>query len=337
MPLNTSRTVRWGILSTAQINDEIIPAFDGLELASLEAVASRDAGRARTYADSRGIPRSHGSYEALISDPDIDCLYISLPNSMHAQWAERALNAGKHVLCEKPLTPSVGEAKRLFAAARRNDRILMEGFMYRHHPQTLRIRELIGEGAIGELQVMRSSFNFKTAQPSTDVRYDPELAGGALLDVGSYCVSLHNFVAGGSPVEVNGLARNTRSGVEEGFVGQMLYSGDVLAQFDASLFTPLDIGFTAVGSEGRLHVQTPWYPHKPPQQIVVERGDERRVEDCAGDNSYRLEVINLSRAALGLESPLVTESETLINLETLERLAASADQTTNKYEGKDND
>lgn len=329
--------VRWGILSTAEINNEIIPVFDGLAVASLQAVASRDNKRARAYADANRIPRSFGSYEALIADPDIDCVYISLPNSMHAEWTEKALEAGKHVLCEKPLTPSVREAKRLFEVARLNDRILMEAFMYRHHPQTLRIRELIDEGVVGDLQVMRSSFNFKTANPSTDVRYDPKLSGGALLDVGSYCVSLHNFVMDSAPTKVNGLAREVQSGIEEGFVGQMQYDSGVLAQFDVSLFTPLDIGFTAIGNEGKLSVKTPWYPHKPPQQILVERGSESWFEDSQGENSYQLEVVNLSLAVMGQEIPLVTESETLRNLETLERLAASANQEIIQYEGKEND
>lgn len=329
MPTSASPQLRWGILSTAQINEEVIPAFEGIAAASLDAVASRDAARARAYAAAKGIPRSYGSYEELLADPEIDCVYISLPNAMHALWAEKALEAGKHVLCEKPLTPTVAEAERLFETAKRNNRVLMEGFMYRHHPQTQRARQLLREGAVGQLQVMRLSFNFMTSDPSTDVRYSSDLSGGALLDVGSYCVSFCTYVMGTAPTEVGGLTRNTGSGVEEGFVGQMRFDGDVLAVFDVSLFTALDIGFTAVGTKGRLRVPTPWYPHKPPQQIHVDSEDGGWIEDCPGDNAYKLEIVNLCAAVLGTEEPLIAEGETLRNLQTLERLAVSAGLTAN--------
>lgn len=324
MPTSSSTPLRWGILSTARINDEVIPAFGSIDMASLDAVASRDLDRARRYADSRGIPRFYGSYDELISDPELDCIYISVPNAMHAQWTKKALEAGKHVLCEKPLTPTAEEAKRLFETAKRHDRVLMEAFMYRHHPQTRLARQLLLGGAVGQLQVMRLSFNFKTSDPSTDVRYSSDMSGGALLDVGSYCVNFCTYVMGAAPTVVGGMARNTRSGVEEGFVGQMRFDGDVLAVFDVSLYTTLDIGITAVGTEGKLCVPTPWYPHKPPQQIHVERGDERWIEDCPGDNAYKLEIANLCAAVRGHEEPLISENETLRNLLTLERLAVSA-------------
>jgi predicted dehydrogenase len=199
----------------------------------------------------------------------------------------------------------------------------MEAFMYRHHPQTLRTRELMLDGSIGDLQVIRMSFNFKTENPATDVRYRPDLAGGALLDVGSYCVNLATFVMGTTPDEVDGLVRMASSGVEEGFVGQMRF-GNVLAVFDCSLFTPLDIGITAVGTEGRIAVSTPWYPHLPPQQITLENRDGEQVIDCPGSNAYQLEVANFTSAAAGLADPLISPEETLRNLETLERLADAA-------------
>jgi predicted dehydrogenase len=322
----TSTPLRWGIVSTARINEQVLPAFSASPNAALEAVASRDAGKAQKYAEKHQIPRWYGSYEALFDDSSIDCVYISTPNATHAQWTEKALKSGKHVLCEKPLTPTAQEAKRLFDLAADNSMLLMEAFMYRHHPQTARAKDALIGGDIGDLQVIRMSFNFKTEDPATDVRYRPDLAGGALLDVGSYCVSFSNFVMDSTPDEVGGLARMRSSGVEEGFVGHMRY-GDLLAAFDCSLFTPLDIGITAVGSEGRLTVPTPWYPHLPPQQIIVERGEERRVVDCAGSNAYELEVANFSSAVAGTAEPLISGHETLRNLETLERLARAAGLT----------
>ena len=321
----TSATpLRWGILSTARINDEVIPAFDRLSNATLDAVASRNQDRAESYAKEKRIPKSYGSYEDLLADDDIDCVYISLPNSLHASWAESALKAGKHVLCEKPLAATAAEAVRLFEVARANHRLLMEAFMYRHHPQTARVKQLIAEGAIGRLQVIRMSFNFKTSDPASDIRYSAELAGGALLDVGSYCVSFSTFVMDSAPLETRGLARIAASGVEEGFVGEMAFDGNVITVFDCSLYTPLDIGLTAVGEEGLLHVPTPWYPHKPPQQIRIDVGGRSETIECPGENAYLLEIDNVCRAVLGDAELTVSASETIRNLDTLDRLAASA-------------
>jgi D-xylose 1-dehydrogenase (NADP+, D-xylono-1,5-lactone-forming) len=326
---STARPLRWGILSTARINDEVIPAFEKLSNASLDAVASRNKDRAESYAREKGIPKSYGSYEDLLADEDIDCVYISLPNSLHAFWAESALNAGKHVLCEKPLAPTAPEAAHLFEIAKSNDRLLMEAFMYRHHPQTALVKDLIVQGSIGRLQVIRMSFNFKTSDPASDIRYSAELAGGALLDVGSYCVSFSTFVMDSSPIETKGLARIASSGVEEGFVGEMAFDDNVIAVFDCSLYTPLDIGLTAVGEDGVLHVPTPWYPHKPPQQIRIETESGTETIDCPGENAYLLEIDNVCRAVLGEGELTVSAAETMRNLETLDRLAGSAGLRSN--------
>src|SRR5262245_43995156 len=181
--------MRLGILSTARINRLVIPgarAADGVELV---AVASRDRARAEEYAREWQIPRFHGSYEALLEDPGVDAVYISLPNGLHVEWSIRALEAGKNVLCEKPLDRRPAEVERAFDAADRSGRILMEAFMYRHHPQTRRLVELVQEGAIGELQLIRSAFSFTITNPDTNVRTQPALDGGSLMDVGCYCVS----------------------------------------------------------------------------------------------------------------------------------------------------
>lgn len=318
-----SRTVIWGVISTASINQRVLPAFDVLEHASVRSVASRDPDRARIYADDNRIPESHGSYESLLEDPDLDCVYISTPNSTHAEWIEAALMAGKHVLCEKPLTPSASEAERLFNLATERGLLLMEAFMYRHHPQTELIKQVLLGGEVGELKIIRSWFNFRAENPRTDVRYRRDLAGGALLDVGSYCINFSTFIMDSAPDQVEGVASMTPGGVDETFAGTMRF-GDVVVVFDCSINTPLDMGFTAVGTQGILTATMPWYPHLEGQETVLVQNGKRTELSCPGRNPYELEVANFSSAILGDGEPLVTMNETFRNLATLERLALAA-------------
>src|SRR5262249_40021173 len=157
----------------------------------------RDQARADAFAAENGIPTAYGSYEALLDDDSIECVYIALPNSLHGEWARAAIEAGKGVLCEKPLTPTAEEARSLFDLAEERGVVLMEAFMYRHHPKTRKLREICQGGEIGEPRVARMKFHFKATEPENDIRWDPELAGGALRDVGSYCVSMAAYLAGG--------------------------------------------------------------------------------------------------------------------------------------------
>jgi D-xylose 1-dehydrogenase (NADP+, D-xylono-1,5-lactone-forming) len=316
--------MRWGVVSTAAINDLVLPGFARSERAELVAVASRDAERARRYAAAHGIQRAHGSYEELLADPEVDCLYISLPNGLHREWTRKALEAGKHVLCEKPLTITAAEAAGLFELAEERGLLLMEAFMYRHHPQTLRAVELVREGAIGEPAIVRSWFHFECEDPSTDVRYDADLGGGALRDVGCYCISFSNLLAGASPDVVSGVARMSDSGVDQRFAGSLAYPDGALATFDCSIQAPLEFGLTVLGTAGELHIPTPWYPHEPPMKVLITRGGE--VEEIAteGDDSYFLEIENFTAAASGDGEPRVTAAETLRTLDTIDRLVRAS-------------
>lgn len=316
--------MRWGVLSTAAINELVLPAFARSDRADLEAVASRDRGRADRYAIKHGIPRAHGSYEDLLADPNVDCVYISLPNGLHGEWTRRALEAGKHVLCEKPLTPSAQEAASLFALAEERGRLLMEAFMYRHHPQTLRAGALVREGVVGTPQIVRSWFHFTVENPDSDIRYSEELAGGALHDVGCYCISFSNYLLGAEPDQLAAVAHMSASGVDERFVGSMLYPGGAIATFDSGMQAPLDIGLTVLGSEGYLHIPTPWYPHHPPMKLILSRDGRTEEIPAQGGNPYFLEIENFTAAAAGDGKPRVTAAETLRNLQTIKRLRLAA-------------
>src|SRR5262245_25640652 len=205
MGRDTRRVTTWGIISTADINRKLIPGAQASPKVDLLAVASRDQRRADDYAKEWGIERAYGSYEALLGDADIEAVYISLPNTLHCEWSIRALEAGKHVLCEKPLSRHPEEVGAAFAAAERAGRHLSEAFMYRHNPQTERLRRLIDGGAVGPVRLIRSVFSY-SLYDRDNIRLRTDVEGGALMDVGCYCVSGSRLAAGGEPLSVYGQA-----------------------------------------------------------------------------------------------------------------------------------
>ena len=224
-------------------------------------MGSRSVARAEAYAREHGIPRAHGCYEELLADPEVEAVYVSLPNGMHVEWTLRALDAGKHVLCEKPLTPRAEEAERCFDAAERAGVVLSEAFMWRHHPQTRRLEDLLASGAIGEVRLLRASFSFPLDRAG-DPLVDPELEGGALMDVGCYCVSGIRLLAG-EPERVEGEAVAGESGVDLRFAGILRLPGDVLATFDCGFDLPGRHDLAVVGSEGTLLLGDPWHGRQP--------------------------------------------------------------------------
>jgi len=313
---------RWGIISTARINLLVLEGARASDRVNVIAVASRDAARAEAYAREHGIERAYGGYDALLADPDIEAVYISLPNALHVEWSIRALEAGKHVLCEKPLTRRAGEAEEAFDAAERAGRLLMEAFMYRHNPQTGRLRELVDEGAIGTLQLVRSAFSF-TARDPEDVRLLTELDGGSLMDVGCYCVSASRLLAG-EPERVYGEQVQTETGVDARFSGTMRFPGGVIAQFDSGLVLPDRAELEAIGDEGSLFLANPWHCREPVIELRREGGGEKiRLER---QDSYRLELENLSAAVGGKAAPLLGREDAVAQARALEALYRSAER-----------
>jgi xylose dehydrogenase (NAD/NADP) len=320
------------MISTAAIGADVVPAFHASDGNELVAVASRDADRAKSFAHERGIPQWYVGYEALLADDELDAVYIALPNALHGEWTRAALDAGKHVLCEKPLTPTSSEAAELYGLASSRGLVLAEAFMYRHHPKTLKVRDLVRDGAIGELRTTRCSFSFQVADPANDIRYSKELAGGALRDVGCYCVSFSTFVADGEPEDVHGVAVHGEADVDEQFYGTLVFPGGKVAQFDCALNVPLDLGVTLVGSAGSIHVPMPWYAHLEPLSIYVHRGGQSSEVPTPGPNAYVLEIEDLAAAIRGDREQQITPEETLRNLRVIERLHESAGSSHNRRE-----
>jgi xylose dehydrogenase (NAD/NADP) len=319
--LGVDGAVRWGFLSTANINDKLLPGAQASPDLDVVAVASRDAGRAEAYARKRGIERAYGSYEELLADPEVEAVYISLPNSMHVDWSVRALEAGKHVLCEKPLSRHPEDVERAFDAAEKAGRILMEAFMYRHNPQTKRLVELVADGAIGRLRLVRAAFSFPLDDAS-NVRLDAELEGGGLMDVGCYCVSGARLLAG-EPESVYG-EQVAASGVDELFTGMLRFPDDVLAEIDCGLVLPVRDELEAIGEEGSIFLDDPWHCRTP--VLEMRREDSTERIELEPVDSYRLQLEDMSAAVRGGEEPLLGCEDALRQARVIEALYRSADE-----------
>jgi D-xylose 1-dehydrogenase (NADP+, D-xylono-1,5-lactone-forming) len=313
---------RWGILSTAHINLKLLAGAAKSDDAEVVAVASRDQARAEAYAREHGIPRAFGSYDALLADPDVEAVYISLPNGLHCEWSIRALEAGKHVLCEKPMSASPAEVEAVFDAAEANGRLCMEAFMWRHTPQTRALEALVADGAIGELRIVRSAFTFNMTDHAVNVRLREDLAGGALMDLGCYCVSASRMLAG-EPLAATGQRVLGASGVDVRMAATLSFPGDVLAHLHCSFDLPDFSALELFGSEGSIRVSDPWHGRLP--GLSLQRGDEIELIEIEPENPYRLELDNLGSAIRGERTQLLGREDAVGQARTLEAIYAAAD------------
>jgi D-xylose 1-dehydrogenase (NADP+, D-xylono-1,5-lactone-forming) len=284
--------VRWGILSTARIAQRTVEAARAVESAEIVAVASRDGARAEAYAAAHGIPVAHASYEALLADAEVEAIYNPLPNAGHVAWTVRALEAGKHVLCEKPMARRPAEVQAAFDAAERAGRVLVEAFMWRHHAQTERLVELVREGAVGELRIVRGAFGHFAVDPA-DVRLSRELGGGALMDVGCYGVSALRLLCG-EPQQVSAQAVSGGDGVDVRLTGLLQFPGDVLGVIDCGLDVAGRSALEVVGTRGVLRTDDPFHGWSP-GFVLVRDGAEERIAVEATD-PYARQLADVSAA-----------------------------------------
>jgi len=322
--------VRWGMLSTARIGEVVLQASQRSTHAHFVAIASRDGARAGKMARAHGVEASFGSYEALLASDEIDAVHVPLPNALHAEWAIKALDAGKHVLCEKPLSRRPADVAAAFDAAERAGKVLAEAFMYRYHPATALARRLVREGAIGDLAYVKATLSFTMG--GGDVRSSRELDGGSLMDLGCYCVSAARLFAG-EPERV--YAEQARAGeeVDMQFAGTMRMSKDVLAQFDCGFALPRRDRLELVGSTGELLLGDPWLCREPAIELRRDGHAERVPVDADGRldlqhdelEVYALELDTISAAiANGSELPFGRD-DALAQARALDALLQSAE------------
>jgi xylose dehydrogenase (NAD/NADP) len=309
--------VKWGIVSTANINRNVIPGARASDKVELVAVASREQARADAYAREWEIPRAYGSYDELLADAEIEAVYISLPNTLHCEWSIKAMEAGKHVLCEKPLSRDPDEVSAAFAAAERTGMLMSEAFMWRHNPQTKKLKELVDGGAIGELRLIRSTFSY-SLYDETNIRLRTEVDGGALMDVGCYCVSGSRLL-GGEPLEAHGLARRGPTGTDWVTAGVLRFPSDVLATFDCGTALPNRDELEAIGSEGSLFLDDPWHCKTPVNEL--RREDDVERFELEPKDSYRLELENMSDAIRGEAELLLGRDDAMGQATTIAALS----------------
>jgi xylose dehydrogenase (NAD/NADP) len=290
--------LRVGLLSTANINRKLLGGARAAEGVEVVAVASRVADRAQAYAAEHGLGRAHGSYDALLDDPEVDAVYVPLPNSLHVPWSIRALEAGKHVLCEKPLTRHPEDAEAAFDAAERAGRVLAEAFMWRHHPQVRRLRELLAERAVGQPRLIRAAFSFDIfggGRPD-DVRLQASLDGGGLMDVGCYCVSALRLLAG-EPEAVSGRRIDGGDGVDVRFTGTLAFADGMLGSFDCGLDMVDRSELEVIGDTGSLLLSDPWHGRAAGIELRRPRGNEAVATPSA--NAYACELEDFAAAVRG--------------------------------------
>ena len=327
--------LRWGILGTGEIAATFAQGLAGSRTGRLVAVGSRTRAAAEAFGETFAAPRRHGAYEALLADPEVQAVYVATPHPMHAEWAVRAAAAGKHILCEKPIGVSRADAETIVEAARRHDVFLMEAFMYRCHPQTHKLVELLREKAVGEVRVVQATFSFHRP-----LGHDPEsrllsnaLAGGGILDVGGYPVSMARLVAGvaagadfADPTEVTGAAHLGRTGVDEWAVASLKFPGGVLAQVAAGVQVEQENVVRVYGSDGWILLPQPWVPARDggSSKIIVHRRGEQRprevvVESPRGIYSIEADTVAANVPRRQAPSPAMSWADSLGNMQTLDR------------------
>ncbi len=299
----TSQPLRWGLLSTARINKALISPLRLSRRNTLLAVASRSQAKADAYAREQKIKRAHGSYEALLADPEIDVIYNPLPNHLHAEWSIRAVEAGKHVLCEKPLALSLAEVDAMTAAAGKSGRIIAEAFAYRAHPHMRKVKEIVKSGKLGKIKMVHGSFTFVMTK-NDDIRWDPTMGGGALWDIGCYPLTFARTILGTEPLEVFGWQVTSPSGVDEVFAGQLRFPGDIYFQLDCSFKIPEHVFMEIVGEEGTLNIPQP-FNTAARKNLYLTRDGKTSTIVVKGPDPYLAEVENFADAVL-LGKPAAT-------------------------------
>ncbi len=324
--------LRWGVLSTADIaRKKVVPGMRRARLVDLVAIASRDQATAERVATELGIPRAHGSYEALLADPDIDAVYIPLPNHLHAEWAIAAARAGKHVLCEKPLAMTAADAERMGRAAAEAGVHLMEAFMYRHHPSWVAAVELVRAGRIGRLTTVQSWFSYYNDDPA-NIRNIAAAGGGALYDIGCYNVSLSRLLFDAEPIDVQAAVTRDEATGTDTLTSALLRFDEGLATFTCSTRVETDQRVHIYGTDGRLSIDIPFnIPPELPTRIHLVRGGDPPVAPATETftfqpaDPYAVEVDAFSSAILEGRPTPVPVDDAVANLRVIERIFAAGE------------
>jgi xylose dehydrogenase (NAD/NADP) len=320
--MNKVTPLRWGLLGTARINRALIEPIQSSKRSKLCAVSSRSYDKAVEYAKSWEIPRFHSTYDDLLADPEIDVIYNSLPNSLHAEWTIKAMRMGKHVLCEKPLATSISDVDAIIDLAHNTGMVVTEAFMYRHHPQTILVKQMVDNGDIGNLQFIRGSFCYTNTR-SSDPRFDPDLGGGSLWDVGCYPISYTRYILGEEPDVVFGHQVTGPTGIDLFYAGNMHFPGGVIAQFESSFITPFKVNMEITGDKGRIHINEPYKPGIKTKIYLESEGRSQTIQ-VKGEKLYLGEVEDIENAIIFGKPLRIGLQDSKANIAVIEALYRSS-------------
>ncbi|MCF8567115.1 Gfo/Idh/MocA family oxidoreductase [Alicyclobacillus tolerans] len=322
-------TVRWGVLGTARIAEQqVIPAIQKAAHAQLTAVASRSLTKAQEFAARNNIVKAYGSYEELLDDPEIDAVYIPLPNHLHAQWTIAAARRKKHVLCEKPATLNAEELQSVLSACQEEGVVFMEAFMYQFHPQWNRVREVLQSGELGEVKVLAASFSFPLSDES-DIRLSPDKGGGSLYDVGCYCVHAIQTVSGKQePVDIGAVAKFAQDNiVDRSLSAALRFQNGLLAHFDCSFEAADRQSFHIAGSMGTITLSLPFRPDKGNPEFALVTNQGTRVETFEPFDFYRRQVEHFCDCVASGNIPFNTPEDSMTNARIVDAVYRAAGRT----------
>jgi len=320
-----AKKVKWGVLGLGGIAHRVLQGLRGEKSAKVVAVASRDQAKADAFAGKYDIPRAYGSYAEVLKDPEVELVYIALPNHLHKEWTIRSAKAGKNVLCEKPFAMNEGEAREMIAAARKHRIFLMEAFMYRCHPQIAKLKELLKAKVIGEVRTVQASFSFGGINED-NCRMVLNQGGGGLMDVGTYPVSLIRLVAGQEPsfCQATGVF-GKKSRVDHWAAGLLKFPNGVIGHFDCGMMVQTDWSATIYGTKGRIRLPSPWVPGKNDAfiELTLYKDGKTKVYPMPIRHIFASEARAVARSIGKSQAPEMTWEDTLGNMRTLDRLRAS--------------
>ena len=336
---SANNKLSWGIIGTGNIARQFCVGVNGSRRSQLSAVGSRSIDSATQFASTHQIPKAYGSYDQLLADSKVDAVYISLPNNMHHEWTLKALAAGKHVLCEKPFATTVADSQEMFEYAKKHGKVLIEAFMYRAHPLMHAVMASVQRGDIGRLHLIRTSFCYRTTRIDGNIRFDPALAGGGLMDIGCYCISFSTLFAGCDVVDCQIMARKHASGVDHVAVGTMDFANGILGSFTCGMSLQADNTAYLCGDEGYIEIPIPWKPPQTGATCSVVQATPPRMETPgiaatksmpnsgprqtytvdAGMELYGVEADAFAAAVLDGKEPFMSESDTIGTMRILEK------------------
>ncbi|MDB5322834.1 MAG: Oxidoreductase [Phycisphaerales bacterium] len=324
----------WGILGTGNIARQFAAGVNASRRGRLVAVGSRTSDKAQAFGQTHHIPTAYGTYQQLLDDPTVQAVYNSLPNNLHHEWTIKALRAGKHVLCEKPFAINLAQAIEMFDVAQRHGKVLVEAFMYRAHPLTHAIQQTVNSGAIGEVRLIRTSFCFKVSQWQANIRFNPALAGGVLMDVGCYCVSFSRLFAGAEPSQIHVIHHRHESGVDDIAAGTLVFPSGAIASFTCGMSVHADNTASICGSEGYIEIPIPWKPPASGATYTIARSTPPKMENptikspspretctiTVDGDLYGLEADAFAASVFDNAPPFVSREDTLGNQRVMDEL-----------------